>query len=230
MNLEKLKEQAALEALTHVQSGMRLGLGTGSTVAWFLEHLGRVLAEGTLTDISGVPTSQRTEDACGRLGIPVISLAEFPRLDLAVDGADEVTRSLDLIKGLGGALLREKMVAAAARSLVIIADETKLVDGLGEKSPLPVEVVKFEWRSHLGFLQDLNCEPVLRLNDEGAPYVTDNGNHILDCRFATGIDDPSDLQRQLADRPGIVDHGLFIDMASTAVIATAGGIKVMTSG
>ena len=227
MDSEGQKEQAALAALEFVRSGMRLGLGTGSTVAWFLEHLGRALKAGSLTDVCGVPTSRRTEEACARLGIPVVALADHPRLDLAVDGADEVSPQLDLIKGLGGALLREKMVAAAAQKLVIIADEAKLVERLGEKSPLPVEVVRFEWRSHLPFLEDLAARPVLREDGSGQPYLTDNGNHVLDCRFQGGIADPEGVSQKLLERPGVVGHGLFLRMATTAIIAGRGGVRVL---
>ncbi|MDT8342352.1 MAG: ribose 5-phosphate isomerase A [Longimicrobiales bacterium] len=149
---EGQKREAAREALTRVRSGMRLGLGTGSTVAHFLDLLGEALAGGSLEDVAGVPTSERTAAHAGRLGIPVGPLHELQPLDLAVDGADEVDPRLDLVKGLGGALLREKMVVQAAHRFVVIADESKVVDRLGTRAPLPVEVVPFAWEAHLGGL------------------------------------------------------------------------------
>ncbi|MAE67170.1 MAG: ribose 5-phosphate isomerase A [Phycisphaeraceae bacterium] len=231
MDLEALKERAAQEALTRVTSGMRLGLGTGSTVFWFLKHLGAHLADGTLTDIAGVPTSERTVDLCREFGIPVRTLEDESTLDLGVDGADEVAPGLDLIKGLGGALLREKMVATACTHFVVIADETKKVDALGMRSPLPVEVVPFAWRSHVPFLIDLGSEPVLRTTADGEPYHTDNGNLILDCRFEGGMQRPAaEIEAELRLRPGIVESGLFLGMADEAVLASGGGIEILAAG
>ena len=225
MDQETLKERAAAEALEEVRSGMRLGLGTGSTIAHFLRLLAAAQDRGDLLGVAGVPTSERTAESCRELGIPTLSLSDHPELDLAIDGADEVSPTLDLIKGLGGALLREKMVACAAGRVVIIADESKLVRRLGEKSPLPVEVVRFEWRFHLGFLTDLGARPELRRGTDGEPVITDNGNFILDCRFPDGIEDPAQVDRQLLARPGIVDHGLFLGMTDLACIATAQGVR-----
>jgi ribose 5-phosphate isomerase A len=226
-SVEALKRAASAEALKHVESGMLLGLGTGSTMAHFLELLADRLSGGELADIVGVPTSERTAQACRGLGIPLSSLAETPRLDLAIDGADEVDPSLDLIKGLGGALLREKMVVQAAASFIVIADERKLVRRLGERSPLPVEVVPFGWQSHVGVLEGLGARPVLRESAPGEAYRTDNGNLILDAHFADGIQDPAGLERTLSLRAGVVDTGLFLDMARLAVIATSTGTRMM---
>jgi len=205
---------------------MALGLGTGSTVQYFLEAVAERLSSGALDSIKGVPTSVRTQQACQDLDIPLTTLSAHPRLDVAVDGADEVDPQLRLIKGLGGALLREKMVAQASQRFVIIADDSKCVDRLGTRSPLPVEVVTFEWRAHLGFLGDLGAEPTMRKDPSGEPYVTDNGNYILDCRFASGIEDPAALDLALLGRAGIVDHGLFLGLASQAHIATPLGVQV----
>ena len=204
---------------------MRLGLGTGSTVAHFLEHLGARLESGELSDVVGVPTSVRTEEAARRLRIPLATLEELGSLDLTVDGADEVDPGLDLIKGLGGALLREKMVAQASARMLVIVDDSKLVGRLGERAPLPVEVVPFGHASHIAWLRDLGAEPRLRAAGDGVPYRTDNGNLILDCRFHGGIGDPAGLEGRLARRAGVVGSGLFLDLAGEAVVAGTGGVR-----
>ena len=204
---------------------MRLGLGTGSTVAWFLRHLGARLASGELAGVVGVPTSIRTEKAARRLGIPLGTLSELAPLDLTVDGADEVDPQLNLIKGLGGALLREKMVAQASDRFVVVADDTKVVNRLGERAHLPVEVVPFEFDSHFKWLQALGADPEVRRNEGGEVYATDNGLIVIDCRFVNGIDDPRELDRRLASRAGVVESGLFLGMASEAVIAGADGVR-----
>lgn len=225
--VEGLKRAAAAEAVARVRSGMRLGLGTGSTVAHFLDLLGAEISEGRLTGIVGVPTSERTTMASRALGIPLTNLAETPRLDLAVDGADEVDPRLDAIKGLGGALLREKMVAQAADQFLLIVDEGKLVQGLGEKSPVPVEVVRFGWESHLPALEGAGARPVLRVGPDGEPYVTDNANYIIDAHFPEGIGDPVSLERSLSARAGIVETGLFLGMAAAVMVASPQGTRVM---
>ena len=205
---------------------MRLGLGTGSTMSHFLDLLGEALAAGTLTDVVGVPTSHRTAGHAQRLGIPLGALHELQPLDLAVDGADEVDPRLNLVKGLGGALLREKMVVQAARRFVVIADDSKVVERLGTRAPLPLEVVPFAWEAHLEPIRSLGGEPVLRVEDGGVPVKTDNGNLILDVGFPHGIDDPEALEGTLMRRAGIVDTGLFLGMAEEAVLAGADGIRV----
>ena len=196
-------------------------------MAHFLDLLGQAIASGTLSDLVGVPTSVRTEVTAGELGIPLGSLSEHPRLDLAVDGADEVSPGLDLIKGMGGALLREKMIAQASERFVIIADEGKAVTRLGSISPLPVEVVEWEWEAHVSFLEAHGAEVSVRKMGGGAPYRSDNGNLILDCTFADGIADPAALDGALTARAGIVETGLFLGMASLAVMAGEGGIRIM---
>jgi len=221
--MEALKRAAAELAVEEVRSGMAVGLGTGSTVAHFLDLLGARLAAGEVSDIVGVPTSVRTADAATALGIPLTDLVRQPVLDVTVDGADEVDPSLELIKGLGGALIREKIVARASKRLVIIADEGKRVGRLGERSPLPVELVPFAWEIHEPFLRDLGGEPTLRRQPSGEPYVTDNGNFIVDCRFEEGIDDPAAVERALCDRVGVVGSGLFLGMADRAVIGAESG-------
>lgn len=207
---------------------MRLGLGTGSTIQHFLELLAGRIKAGDLSGIVGVPTSLRTERSCKELGIALTTLADTPALDLAVDGADEVDPGFRLIKGLGGALLREKMVAQAARRFAIIADDSKRVGRLGTRSPLPVEVVEFQWECHQPFLAALGGEPTLRTTSDGEPYRTDNGNLILDCRFEGGMDDPESVDRALNDRAGVVDHGLFLGLATEVHLATDSGVEHLT--
>lgn len=206
---------------------MRLGLGTGSTVRPFLEFLAQRISAGALTDVVGVPTSEDTASRCRASGIPLTTLDDTPKLDLAVDGADEVGPKLGLIKGLGGALLREKLVAIAAKKFVIIADASKRVRKLGTKAPLPVEVVPFAWTTHNEFFRKLGAEPVLRRTADGEPYRTDGGHYIVDCRFPRGMADPSAVGRALDRRPGIVDHGLFLGMADAAYIADVKGVRIL---
>ncbi len=224
---EALKRQAAERALEWIEDGMVLGLGTGSTVRHLLELLGERLRDGTLKRVTGVPTSRDTAERATALGIPLATLEQEPRLDLALDGADEVDPALDLIKGLGGALLWEKIVAAAADRLVILADDSKLVRRLGEKAPLPVEVVPFGWTTHLSFLDRLGAHAVLRVDAAGQPFVTDGGHHILDCHFEGGIPDPATLDEALHRRPGIVETGLFLGMAEAVVVAGEAGVRVV---
>jgi ribose 5-phosphate isomerase A len=185
------------------------------------------LTSGSLENVVGVPTSLRTERQARELGIPLGELSEHERLDLTIDGADEISPELDLIKGLGGALLREKMVAQASERLLIISDDRKLVAGLGQKGPLPVEVVGWAWDAHLPFLEGLGATVRLRTGTDDEPVWSDNGTLFLDCSFPDGIHDPSELERTLLYRAGIVDTGLFLGMASTAVIASGEGITTM---
>lgn len=224
-SMEQGKEAAGARAAEGITSGMVLGLGTGSTVAYFLKALGDRLASGTLEGIVGVPTSVRTESAAIELGIPLTTLEEAGRLDLTVDGADEVAPNFDLIKGLGGALLREKMVAQASRSITIIVDEGKIVSRLGLRSSLPVEVARFAWKSHLPFFRDIGAEATLRETTDGEPYRTDNGNYILDCRFPDGIEDPPRLDEALASRAGVLESGLFLGMARDVYVGGQDGAR-----
>ena len=226
MDTEGLKRRAAERAAEWIHDGMTLGLGTGSTVRHLLDVIAERRAAGEWRDVVGVPTSVDTEQRALRLGIPLATLAERPRIDVTIDGADEVSPELGLIKGLGGALLREKIVAVASRRLVIVADATKVVDRLGTKAPLPVEVDPFGEPIQPDFLRSLGCEPVLRLRPDGTPLVTDGGNHIFDCRFPGGIADPEALETALGRRPGIVESGLFLGLATAAVIAGENGVEV----
>ena len=219
---------AGRDAAGSVESGMRVGLGTGSTVAHFLLHLGDRIAGGELSNVVGVPTSVRTETAALELGIPLGTLGELGALDLTVDGADEVDPRLNLIKGLGGAMLREKMVAQASRRMLAIVDDTKLVGRLGERAPVPVEVIPFEFASHLPWLERMGAEPVVRCSEDGSRYVTDNGNFVIDCHFAGGVPDPRAFDEALARRAGVVESGLFLEMADEAVVAGQAGVYRMT--
>jgi ribose 5-phosphate isomerase A len=221
-----LKEQAARHALTYVRDDMVLGLGSGSTNAFFIELLGEQLRTGALTGIVGVPTSERTAAQARALGIPLATLADHARLDLVVDGADEVDNDLNLIKGLGRALLREKIVEIHAGRFVVVVDESKMVQRLG-RGPLPVDVVPFGVEAQLRWLTTLGCRAELRLEDDGSPVITDDGNYVILCWFPEGIADPHGLARVLADRPGIAEHGLFLDMATDAIVAGAEGIRVI---
>lgn len=221
-----LKEQSARHALAYVRSGMVLGLGTGSTSAQFVDLLGEQLRAGALTGIVGVPTSDGTADQARALGIPLATLADHARLDLAVDGADEVDHDLNLIKGLGRAMVREKIVASHADRFVVVVDESKIVPRLG-RGPFPVDIVPFSFEAQLRWLNTLGCRAELRLEKDGSPVITDDGNYMALCRFPEGIADPNALARALADRPGIAEHGLFLGMATDVIVAGTEGIRVL---
>jgi ribose 5-phosphate isomerase A len=214
------KEAAARASLRYVKDGQVVGIGTGSTVAYFIRLLGEQVKNGL--QIRGVPTSEHSRVQAESLGIPIATLDECPVIDVTVDGADEVDPELRLIKGGGGALLREKIVASASRQLVIIADESKRIPVLG-KFPLPVEVIRFAqavvWRK----VAALGAQVSRRRAADGNPYLTDENNYILDCSFGQ-IPDAGKLARQLSDMPGVVEHGLFIGMASVVLLAGGSGI------
>lgn len=225
-DVDGLKRVAAERAVAMVEDGMKLGLGTGSTAAHVLQALAARRRKGELSDIVGVPTSRRTGEAARELGIPVASLDDHPHLDLDIDGADEVDPDLELIKGLGGALLWEKIVASAAERVIIVVDPTKLVARMGLRAPLPVEVVPFGWRTHLSAFRALGADPRLRTEDDGTPYVTDGGHYIVDCAFHDGIDSPRRLERGLLSRAGVVDTGLFVGFADVVVVGREDGAEV----
>ena len=217
------KRNAADAALKYVKSGMVLGLGTGSTALLFLDGVARLISAGA--DLKGVPTSFATADAAKQRGIPLTSLEEFPRLDLCVDGADEVDPKLDLIKGLGGALLREKIVAWASKRFVVIVDESKLVPHLGTNAPVPVEVHPFGWKNASLALEELGAQVELRKRG-GETVRTDNGNHILDARFGPLKAAPK-LAMAISAIPGVVGHGLFLDMADAVLVGSAKGVRTL---
>lgn len=225
-DIDSYKQRAADQALDYVQSGMVLGLGSGSTANRVLRPLSERLRDGRLRDIVGVATSEYTASQARSLGIPLATLEEQPQLDLVIDGADEIDPMLNLIKGLGGALLREKIVAASARRFVVVADETKVVEQLGTHAPLPVEVVRFGLPLAQRRLAELGCTPVLRRNPDGSAFETDEGNVILDCRFQS-ISEATVLNAAINGIPSVVEHGLFIGMATIALVAGVGGVATM---
>lgn len=206
---------------------MKLGLGTGSTIRHLLDVIAERRAAGELKGITGVPTSEATRVRSEELGIPLGDLESHPHLDLAIDGADEVTPDLDLIKGLGGALLREKLVAIASDRFVVMVDESKRVDRLATKAPVPVEIDPFGLGIQGPFLRELGCRPVLRTTASGEPYTTDGGNLILDCYFENGLSDADGFAEALDRRPGILEHGLFLHMTERVVVAGSDGIEVL---
>jgi ribose 5-phosphate isomerase A len=217
---EQEKQAAARASLRFIEDGQIVGMGSGSTATYFIRFLGERVKAGL--KIHGIPTSVRSRDLAASLDIPLLTLDECQQIDVTVDGADEVDHKLRAIKGGGGALLREKIVASATRRLVLVADSTKQVPVLG-KFPLPVEVIPFAEPLLAKKITALGAEVRLRIKADGKPFVTDEGHHILDCHFGQ-IGDPERLARHLSDMPGVVEHGLFINMASVALIATGNDV------
>jgi ribose 5-phosphate isomerase A len=224
---DALKRQSADAALARVESGMVVGLGSGSTAALFIEALGRLVRSEVLEGIRGIPTSEASRRLAEQAGIALVSFAEAERCDLTVDGADEIDARLNLIKGLGGALLREKIVAQNSARVLIIADAGKLVDRLGTRTPLPVEVVPFGAERQPDFFRRLGGEPRQRMAADGKPYLTDGGNFIFDVQFGP-IDDPAELEIRLLRRAGVVQTGLFLGIAHEAIVADAEGVRVLS--
>ena len=222
--MEELKHAAAYAAVeTTVESGMVVGLGTGSTASWAVSRIGELVSSGELRDIRGIPTSERTAKLAREGGIEVISLADADP-EIVIDGADEISPSLDLIKGLGGALLREKIVASSATSgLIVVADGSKPVEALGE-GPLPVEVDPFGWEATLRSLASLGCEPTLRM-DGSRPFLTDGGHYTVDCLFPD-IEDPGSLEVEIKSIPGALECGLFVGLVREAFVARDSGSGV----
>lgn len=209
MNEKKIVGEKAAE---YVKEGMIVGLGTGSTVFYTIHKLGEMVSKGL--SIKGIPTSVQTEVLARELGIPLVNFSEVEHIDIAIDGADEVDANLDLIKGGGGALLREKIIARAAKAFVVVADSSKVVEKLGG-FPLPIEVVPFGYEMTMRHIKSLGIEPVLR-ESNNQPYKTDNGNYIFDCRFSIDFH-ASELERELNMIPGVVENGLFVQMADTVI-------------
>ncbi len=223
--IERQKRRAAERSLDYVEAGMTLGLGSGSTAAHMVRLLGERVRAGL--DVRGVPTSRATEALAAEMGIPLLTLEEVTRLDLTIDGADEIDPDLRLIKGGGGALLREKVVASVSDRLVIIADRSKMVPVLGA-FPLPVEVVRFAWKVVAEALAADGVSVALRMAG-GAPFVTDEGHYILDCAYGR-IEDAHALAARLGAIPGVVEHGLFLDMADVAILAGEDEAEVIARG
>lgn len=218
------KQRAGERSVEFIEDGMTVGLGTGSTAYWVVERLGARVREGL--SVRCVPTSRRTQEQARGLGIPLVTFADVQQLDIAIDGADEIGPRLALIKGGGGALLREKLVAASALRFVVVADASKRVEVLG-RFPLPVEVVPFAWEVTARRVAEvLKVEPVPRRDSSGAVYVTDNGNYILDCRCGE-IPDPEQTERELKLLTGVVECGLFVRMADLAVVATDNEVEII---
>jgi ribose 5-phosphate isomerase A len=219
--LQHEKRAAAEGAAALVSSGAVVGLGTGSTAALAIEEIGRRIRSGALTDISGVPTSNAAHRLAIECGIPIVDIESSPVIDITIDGADEVDPLQRVLKGAGGALLREKIVAARSRRWVIIGDSTKIVDRLGSRYPVPVEVVKFGWSAQVEALREMGAVAVLRQGSPEAPYITDEGHYIIDARFPHGLDDPEGLARTMRNRPGGVETGLFLGFRPEVIIGRA---------
>lgn len=226
VDFTQLKQQAAYQAAQQIESGMVVGLGTGSTAIWAVRRLAEWLQSGKLANVVGIPTSIQTETVARDLGIPLTTLEEAPTPHLTIDGADEVDPQLNLIKGGGGALLREKLVAQASQRLIIVVDESKLSPRLGKRWAVPVEVIPFGWRSQANYLETLGATVQLRAGSDGAPFRTDQGNFILDCHFGA-IANPEQIATQIKQRTGVVEHGLFLAMATEVIVAAHDGVYSM---
>lgn len=222
--VERWKREAAEAAVELVQPGMVVGLGHGSTARYALHKIAALFRAGKLRDVWGVPCSKKVAEEAQALGIPLTTLEEHPELDITIDGADEIDPELNAIKGGGGAMLREKIVAQVTRYQVIVADESKLSPRLGTKAPVPVEVLPFGWRTHLPFLEGLGAKVSLRLTPEGEPVLTDQGNYLLDCYFGP-LARPEELACELDARAGILGHGLFVGLVDEVFVAGPSGLR-----
>ncbi|MBZ0280644.1 MAG: ribose-5-phosphate isomerase RpiA [Anaerolineae bacterium] len=225
-NVNRFKQQAAEKAVEYVQSGMVIGLGAGSTAILATRRIAHLLQTGELRDISGVPCARYIGEEAEALGIPLTTLEEHPTLDLTIDGADEVDPNLNLIKGGGGALTREKIVAQASRREIIVVDESKLVPALGTRWAVPIEVLPFGHGSQIKFLESLGASVQMRKKPDGSRFITDQENWILDCNFGP-IANPSELADRLNNRAGIIEHGLFIGLATDVIVAGSQGIRYL---
>lgn len=224
MDQNALKQRAADHAVQFIQSGMVVGLGSGSTAVLAVRKIGELLASGGLSDIVGIPTSLKIEREAQQVGIPLTTLEEHPIIDVTIDGADEVDPALNLIKGGGGALLREKIVAQASKREIIVVDASKLSPQLGMNWAVPVEVSVFGYGSQRVFLESSGATVTLRQGDDGSPFRTDQGNLILDCNFGPIVDAVA-LAERLKLRTGVIDHGLFINLATDVIVASTDGIQ-----
>jgi ribose 5-phosphate isomerase A len=216
------KRRVAERACNFIEPGMIVGLGSGSTAALVIDEIGRRLERGVLSGILCIPTSRVTSVRALARGIPLTTLEQHPSIDLTIDGADEIDPAGNLLKGAGGALLMEKIVATCTRRLVIVADSTKLVPRLGVRHPLPIEVVQFGWSTHLDTIRALGGDPRLRREENGLPYQTDEGHFIVDAWFSEGLTAPGAIHRALLARPGVVETGLFMRYGPELIIGDAG--------
>lgn len=226
-DIERFKRQAAEKAVESVTSGMVVGLGHGSTAMYAVRKIADLLRAGELRDIVGVPCARIVEEEAQRLGVPLTTLDEHPVLDLTIDGADEVTEGLDLIKGGWGALLHEKIVAQASRREIIVVDDRKLTPALGTRAAVPVEMVEFGCRSQVQFLESLGARVSLRKSADATAYRSDEGNLIADCAFGP-IADPRALAARIEGRAGIVEHGMFLGLATEVIVAGRAGLRRLT--
>ena len=218
------KKEAAIQAVEFLQSGMVIGLGSGSTVQYALKEIGNRISAGVLKSVVGIPTSNKTAAIAQEMGIPLAALDDFPVVDVTIDGADEVDPELNLIKGGGGALLREKIVAQNSRRMIVVVDESKLSPVLGTRFALPVEVIPFSLMPIVHYLQSIGGAPALRMGKKGQRFITNEGNVILDCAFEP-ISDPLKLAQTLKTRAGLVEHGLFLGLATDVIVSGGNGIR-----
>ncbi|MFN8359467.1 MAG: ribose 5-phosphate isomerase A [Candidatus Kapaibacterium sp.] len=224
--MTEFKQQAAEKAVDYIENGMIVGLGHGSTAIFALRKIARLLHEGTLKNVLGIPCSQQTEREALELGIPLTTLDAHPVVDITIDGADEIDRRMNMIKGGGGALLREKIVAQATKTCIYVADGSKYSEVLGEKWAVPVEVLPFGARATCAFLESLGAQVTIRQKADGTNFFTDQNNLIADCNFGL-MSAPEDIAIAMKSRAGIVEHGLFIDIASEIIIAGNDGIQTL---
>jgi ribose 5-phosphate isomerase A len=223
-DFEKLKEEAGIAACNFIKDGMKIGLGTGSTVRYTVIEIGRRISEDGL-NVVGVPTSEATRELALEVGIPLVTLSESGGLDLVIDGADEFNDDFSLIKGGGGALTREKIVAQSSKSMIVVADDRKQVETLGEFD-LPVEVLPFEWERTRDRISSI-CPGKVTLRGGSEPFVTDNDGYILDCSFGPSISEPKSLEMKILSIAGVVEVGLFVDICDAVVLASNGGVSTL---
>ncbi len=224
---ELLKQNAAEKAVEFIESGMILGLGTGSTFKYVLDILAHKVDSKEITNIIGIPTSENTRTLAEKLNIPCGKLSDYPIIDLTIDGADEVDSKLNVIKGGGGAHLREKIIAQATKKYIVIVDESKLSINLGEKCPVPIEVIKVALKVESKYLQSAGAKVMLRKKDDGELFITDEDNYIIDANFGV-IKNPKKLAKQLNKRAGIAEHGLFVDIVDQVIVASDKGVRSLT--
>ncbi len=223
--VDDLKKAAGEYAVDNfIQSGMLVGLGVGSTAIHAVRRLGELVQAGELTSITAIPCGHQAEEAAQEFQIPLVEFTPTTRIDVTIDGADEVDPELNLIKGGGGALTREKIVAQSSRREIIVVDESKLSSKLGEKWFVPIEVLRFGWQTQMGYLESLGSEPVLRMAENGTPFLTDQNNYIIDANFGM-IDNPIFLGEEIKRRTGIIEHGLFLHLATDLVVASSIGVR-----